>query len=98
MFEAARDELPHIRRYVKDRADVFLKRVELRSSLLIEAGHQIENGRRVPFYQFRHLTFQEFLAAVACADGHYAGYRKSVSVLTPLKPDLETLAWKEVVR
>ena len=64
MLEQAREEIPQIRRYATDKPYEFLKRVELRSSLLLEAGHQEENGKTVPFYQFRHLTFQEYLAAV----------------------------------
>jgi hypothetical protein len=61
LLEEARERMPQIRRYAKDSPDQFLKRVELRSSLLVEAGHQLEGSRTVPFYQFRHLTFQEHL-------------------------------------
>ncbi|MBR1175528.1 hypothetical protein JQ617_16315 [Bradyrhizobium sp. KB893862 SZCCT0404] len=73
LLEEAREKVPQIGRYAKDTPDVFLKRVELRSSLLVEAGHQLEGSSLVPFYQFRHLTFQEYLAAVAAVEGHYVG-------------------------
>ena len=63
LLEEAHEKIPQIRRYSTDTPDRFIKRVELRSSLIIEAGHQMEAGRAVPFYQFRHLTFQEDLAA-----------------------------------
>jgi hypothetical protein len=97
LLEESRDKVPQIRRYAKDAPHEFLKRVELRSSLLFEGGHQVEAGRAVPFYQFRHLTFQEYLAAVAAAEGHYDNYDKDDSVLNPLSTYLTTEGWKEVV-
>ncbi len=97
LLEEARDKLPQIRRYAKDTAYEFLKRVELRSSLLLEAGHQLEAGRTVPFYQFRHLTFQEYLAAVAVAEGHYLEFNSNDTVLTPLRLCLTSAEWKEVI-
>lgn len=97
LLEEARDRIPQIQRYAKDSPYDFLKRVELRSSLLLEAGHQIEGGNTVPFYQFRHLTFQEYLAAVAVAEGHYVDYSRKDTVLTPLGKYLTADEWKEVV-
>jgi hypothetical protein len=97
LLEEGREKVPQIRRYAKDSSDQFLKRVELRSSLLVEAGHQLEGARAVPFYQFRHLTFQEYLAAVAAVEGHYMEYQKDDTVLTPLEPYLTSEEWKEVI-
>ena len=97
LLELGRDRLDHVRRYAKDTPYDFLKRVELRSSLMVEAGHQIENGKTVPFYQFRHLTFQEYLAAVAAAEGHYVEYQIGDNALTPLQAYLTSEEWKEVV-
>lgn len=93
----AREKLSDINRYAKDSPHNFLKRVELRSSLLVEAGHTTEGGRTVPFYQFRHLTFQEYLAAVAATHGHYLSYTRNDTVLTPLEGCLLSDEWKEVV-
>ncbi|MEW5928216.1 MAG: SIR2 family protein [Gemmatimonadota bacterium] len=97
LLEEARESVPHIRRYAKDHPDAFLKRVELRSSLLIEAGYQVENNQAVPFYQFRHLTFQEYLSGVAIVEGHYKGYERSDTVLAPLASRLSAEEWKEVI-
>jgi hypothetical protein len=97
LLEEARDRVPQIRRYAKDTPHQFLKRVELRSSLLVEVGHQTEAGGIVPYYQFRHLTFQEYLAAVAAVEGHYIDNSPSDTVLTPLEPYLDAEEWKEVI-
>jgi SIR2-like domain len=97
LLEEARETVPQIRRHAKDTPYEFLKRVELRSGLMIEAGHQLEGGRTVPFYQFRHLTFQEYLSAVAVVEGHYMDYHKGDTVLTPLRPYLTAEEWKEVI-
>lgn len=97
LLNEAREQVPQIRFYAKDSPHEFLKRVELRSSLLLEAGHQIEGRATVPFYQFRHLTFQEYLAAVAAAEGHYVSYNRGDTALVPLKPFLLAQEWKEVV-
>ena len=97
LLEKARDKVPQIRRYAKSTPYEFLKRVELRSSLLVEAGHQTAGGQTVPFYQFRHLTFQEYLAAVAAVEGHYMEYSKKDTVLTPLSKFLTAEEWKEVI-
>jgi hypothetical protein len=97
LLEQSREQVPRIGRYAKDTARSFLKRVELRSSLLVEAGHVLERTTMVPFYQFRHLTFQEYLAAVAATDGFYSGYDSSSTALTPLESFLDADEWKEVI-
>jgi hypothetical protein len=97
LLQEAREKHPNIKRYAKDSPYEFLKRVELRSSLLLEVGHQLEGGRTVPFYQFRHLTFQEYLAAVAVTEGHYQQFHQDDTVLTPLENYLEAEEWKEVI-
>jgi hypothetical protein len=93
----ARENLPSLKWYAKDSPHDFLKRVELRSSLLLEAGHQSEHGRTVPFYQFRHLTFQEYLTAVAVAEGNYDNYHQNDDVIKPLATNLLTEEWKEII-
>lgn len=51
----------------------FLKLLEGRTGILVETGHVRHLGRPVPVYEFRHLTFQEYLAGRALVDGVYPG-------------------------
>ena len=97
LLEEAREKVPRIRMYAKDTPVEFLRRVELRSSLLMEAGYQLEGAKAVPFYQFRHLTFQEYLAAEAAVDGNYRVYSSNDNLLTPLGDYLDQEEWKEVI-
>jgi hypothetical protein len=97
IIEECRQNVPMIRRYTKDAPHEFLKRVELRSSLVVEAGHVAEGGKTVPFYQFRHLTFQEYLAAVAAVEGHHPGYTQGETLLLPLGDVVVADEWKEVI-
>jgi len=97
LLTEAREKVPQIGLYAKDTPHAFLNRVELRSSLLVEAGRQLEGGKIVRFYQFRHLTFQEYLAAVAAAEGHFPNYKEGNTVLTPVQSFLKNEEWKEVI-
>lgn len=97
ILEEARAKLPMVGRYAKDSPHDFLKRVELRSSLLVEGGHTTEGGQTVPFYQFRHLTFQEYLAAVAAVNGYTLSSDDPMSLVATIGDNLLADEWKEVV-
>jgi SIR2-like domain/NACHT domain len=97
LLEKARRDVSQVELYAKDTPLDFLRRVELRSSLLVEVGRQGEGAGTTPIYQFRHLTFQEYLAAVAAVDGYYAGNTAADTVLKPLAPYLTADEWKEVI-
>jgi hypothetical protein len=63
----------------------------------MEGGYTSENGKIVPFYQFRHLTFQEYLAAVAAVEGHTLSGTRPGAPAEAIGDLLLTDEWKEVV-
>src|SRR6185369_14258341 len=97
LLHEARTALPAELGYVRETVDQFINRVEDRSSLLMMTGHSIENGRLVENFEFRHLTFQEFLAARALVDGWYPGFQETNTLASVLEPHFEDEAWREVV-
>ncbi|WP_295881005.1 hypothetical protein [uncultured Thiohalocapsa sp.] len=66
-----RDEFPQIHPLREHSPEAFLALLERRTGLLIQAGLTRYDGRTVPVYEFRHLTLQEYLAAIALVQGHY---------------------------
>ncbi|MBF8276634.1 MAG: SIR2-like domain protein [Candidatus Brocadiaceae bacterium] len=77
--------------------DEFIHRVEDRSSLLMMTGHDVENGQLVEFFEFRHLTFQEFLAARAMVEGWHPGRKENDTLVSVLEPHFEEERWREVI-
>jgi predicted NACHT family NTPase len=69
LIQEARTALPAELGYVQDTIDEFINRIEGRSSLLMMSGLDVEDGQLVEFFEFRHLTFQEFLTARAMVEG-----------------------------
>jgi hypothetical protein len=94
---AARRDMPEVLSFAKLSIPEFLQRVESRSSLLVMSGHEVEDGKLVSQYEFRHLTFQEYLAATAVVEGYYHGRGEDDSIVTALEPHLADQAWQEVV-
>ncbi len=93
----AREEMPDYLGFIEDSVDDFINRVEHRSSLLAMSGFIFEYGTKQAVYEFRHLTFQEYLAAIAVAKGYYPDRKDDDNILIPLKPYIEYEHWKEVV-
>jgi hypothetical protein len=97
LLQEARDALQTELGYVKGTVDQFIHRVEDRSSLLMMTGHDVEDGLLVEFFEFRHLTFQEFLAARAMVEGWHPGRVEQDTLLTVLLPHFEDERWREVI-
>ena len=93
----ARDALPMELGYVQGSVEEFIHRVEDRSSLLMMTGHDVEDGQLVEFFEFRHLTFQEFLTARAMVEGWHPGRKESDTFISVLEPHFTDEEWFEVV-
>ncbi|MBI4748101.1 MAG: HEAT repeat domain-containing protein [Acidobacteria bacterium] len=64
----------------------FLKRVEARTGLLVEIGTEFHEGLKESVYKFRHLTFQEYLAARALVYGRFPGRNSALSLAENVAP------------
>ena len=79
----------------------FMELLEARSSILMRSGHVWlnESQREQSAWEFRHLTFQEYLAARALIDGYYKDRDKSKSladVIAPLAASVKCLSEPEM--
>ncbi|MCK4459318.1 MAG: hypothetical protein KAU52_06315, partial [Methanosarcinales archaeon] len=97
ILNLAREQMPEVLSYARLSVPEFIQRVEFRSSLLILSGHEIEQDTQYPMYEFRHLTFQEYLAAKAVVEGYYPDRKDGDTLLTVLEPHLADEHWKEVI-
>ncbi len=97
LLHEAREALPTELGYVQGTVEEFIRRVEGRSSLLMMTGHDIEDGQLVEFFEFRHLTFQEFLTARAMVEGWHPGRTDGDSLTTVLAPHFTDEEWSEVI-
>lgn len=64
---------------------------------MVLGGYGIEDGTLYPFYEFRHLTFQEYLTARAIVDGYYPAHEDSDEIINVIKPYLKDESWREVI-
>jgi hypothetical protein len=97
LLQQAREALPAELGYVKDSVEQFIHRVEDRSSLLMMTGHDVEDSEIVEFFEFRHLTFQEFLTARAMVEGWHPGRNPNDTLLSVLEPHFKEDKWREVI-
>ena len=64
----------------------FLQLLERRTGILIQAGSVRDADGMQPVYEFRHLTFQEYLAATALVKGRYPHRDASLSLGEAIAP------------
>nr|VFJ50653.1 MAG: NACHT domain-containing protein [Candidatus Kentron sp. FM]VFJ50815.1 MAG: NACHT domain-containing protein [Candidatus Kentron sp. FM]VFK10354.1 MAG: NACHT domain-containing protein [Candidatus Kentron sp. FM] len=77
---------PNIHALTQHTPEEFLRLLEARAGLLIQSGHAKHNGRSAPVYEFRHLTFQEYLAGIALVQGHYRGWDRGRTLAEAIAP------------
>jgi NACHT domain len=109
VLRSMRDEYPQIHAVHAHSPEEFLHLVESRTGVLAATGEVRHQGRPVPVYEFRHLTFQEYLAARGLVEGHFPGHdpgRSLAERLAPLARRTERFAfgvrvvesWREAIR
>lgn len=88
LLEKLRIEYPNIRPIRRREPQAFLALLEARSSILIKSGSiwQKNEGKENSVWEFRHLTFQEYLAARAILDGRYPGRDRTKSFAEQVAP------------
>jgi hypothetical protein len=97
LLERARKELQQELRYSTISPAKFIERIELRSSLLMQTGHVESDHGLQAVYEFRHLTFQEYLTARGLVEGHYPGRDEELPLEALLQPHFEEEVWREVL-
>lgn len=97
LLEEARSEMLEVLGHAQIAPGQFLERIEDRSSLLSLSGHALQDGRLVALYEFKHLTFQEYLAAVAIAEGYYPDRSPNDTPEQLILPRLRSEHWFEVI-
>jgi len=63
----------------------------------MQTGHAEIDNELQPVYEFRHLTFQEYLAARGYVDEQFPGRNADHSIADLLEPHFVDEAWSEVI-
>ena len=97
LLQEAREEMQAELQFTRISPAEFIERIEYRSSLLMQTGHERIDDELQPVYEFRHLTFQEYLAARGLVEEQYPGRDKGQSLAELLEPHFEDELWREVI-
>ncbi len=97
LLQNARRELEAELQFARISPQEFIERIEYRSSLLMQTGHEKIDGELQPVYEFRHLTFQEYLAARGYVEEQYPGRDSGQGLPDLLESHFEDERWREVI-
>lgn len=97
LLKNAQEELEVELQFAKISPNQFIDRIEYRSSLLMQTGHEDIDGHIQEVFEFRHLTFQEYLAARGLVEEHYSDRDTGKSLTELLKPHFKDATWREVI-
>lgn len=97
LLQNARRELEAELQFARISPQDFIERIELRSSILMQTGHERIDNLLQPVYEFRHLTFQEYLAARGYVEEQYPGRDSGRSLAELLESHFEDERWQEVI-
>lgn len=88
LLDKLRIEYPDIRAIRSREPQAFLALLEARSSILIKSGFvwQKNKSQGSPIWEFRHRSFQEYLAARALIKGRYPDRDKTKSLAEQVAP------------
>jgi hypothetical protein len=86
VLDKMRKEFPSIRAARRRDPLEFLQLLERRTGILVEIGRVRHKGRLIPAYEFRHLTFQEYLAALALVEGRFPARNRKLSLAKNISP------------
>ncbi|MVN77815.1 NACHT domain-containing protein [Hymenobacter sp. HMF4947] len=95
-LKEAQQTVPELRHTQTSPAN-FIKQVEYRSSLLMQVGTNIIEDEEQEVFEFRHLTFQEYLAAKGYVEGYHPRDKEGLSLAQLLAPHFGQSAWREVI-
>lgn len=97
LLQSAHVELEAELQFARESPTKLIERIEYRSSLLMQSGHKDLDGGLEPVYEFRHLTFQEYLAARGYVEEQYPGRKTGRALSELLEPHFQETDWREVI-
>jgi HEAT repeat protein len=86
LLEQIRQERPENHMVKQNTPGKFLHLLEHRTGILVQVGDVRHNGIPVPVFEFRHLTFQEYLAGLALVQGYFPKRDRSRSLAQNVAP------------
>jgi hypothetical protein len=97
LLQDARRELEEELQFARISPQEFIDRIEYRSSILMQTGHELLDDELQAVYEFRHLTFQEYMVARGLVEQQYPGRADNATVADLLGPHFAEQRWREVI-